>query len=77
MVYILKWLILQTIHVLNKEILPKKSAVYNQEWFQIKSGLQWHAYGNKNFLFAQNKSSVIIKFDPISVEHQKRVDFDL
>ena len=35
-------LILQTIYVLNKEILPfldLKSAVYNREWFQINSGI--------------------------------------
>ena len=40
--YILERLVLQTIHVLNKEILQflcLKSAVYNGEWFQIKSGL--------------------------------------
>ena len=24
---------------------PKKSEVYNQERFQIKSGLKWRAYG--------------------------------
>ena len=32
-------IILQTIYVLNKEILQKKSAVNNQELFQIKTGL--------------------------------------
>ena len=37
-VYNQERLILQTIYVLNKEILLK-SAVYNQERFQIKSGL--------------------------------------
>ena len=41
-VYIVEWLILQTIYVLNKEILqflPLTSAVYKQERFQIKCGL--------------------------------------
>ena len=39
------YLILETIYVVNKEILQKKSAVYNQEQFQIKGGLYWHVYG--------------------------------
>ena len=41
-VYIVERLILQTIYVLNKEILQffgLISTVYNQERFQIKSGL--------------------------------------
>ena len=41
-VYIVEQLVLQTIYVLNKEILKIlgiKSAVYNWERFQIKSGL--------------------------------------
>ena len=41
-VYIVERLVLQTIYVPNKEILQfldLKSAVYNQEWFQIKSEL--------------------------------------
>ena len=39
-VYILEWLVLQTMYVLKEEILlflGLKSAVYNQERFQIKS----------------------------------------
>ena len=47
-VYIVEWLILQTIYVINKEIhqfLGLKSAVYNQERFRIRSGLKWRAYG--------------------------------
>ena len=42
MVYVVEQLVLQTSYVLNKEILRilgLKSAVYNQEGFQIKSGL--------------------------------------
>ena len=41
-IYIVEWSVLQTIYVLNKEILQfqgLKSMVYNQEWFQIKRGL--------------------------------------
>ena len=41
-VYILEQLVLEAIYVLKKEILQilgLKSAVYNQEWFMIKSGL--------------------------------------
>ena len=41
-IYIVEWSVLQTIYVLNKEILQfqgLKSMVYNQEWFQIKSRL--------------------------------------
>ena len=42
-VYISEWLVLlQTIELLNKEILQflsQKSTVYDQEWFQNKSGL--------------------------------------
>ena len=41
-VYIVERLVFQTIYVLNKEILQflgLKSAVYNQEQFQIKSEL--------------------------------------
>ena len=41
-IYIVERLVLQTIYVLKKEIfqfLSLKSAVYNQEWFQIKNGL--------------------------------------
>ena len=41
-VYIVERLVLQTIYVLkqgNSSILGLKSAVYNREWFQIKSGL--------------------------------------
>ena len=37
--YIQERLILQTIYVLNKGNLDLKSEVYNQEQFQIKSGL--------------------------------------
>ena len=40
-VYIVEWLVLQTIYVLNKEILQclgLKSEVYNSDRFQIKSG---------------------------------------
>ena len=42
MVYIVERLVLQRLYVLNKEILTNlglKSVVYNQEQFQIKSGL--------------------------------------
>ena len=41
-VYIVEWLVLQTIYVLNDAILQclgLKSVVYNREGFQIKSGL--------------------------------------
>ena len=41
-VYIVAWLVLQTIYVLYKDILQFLgliSAVYNQEQFQLKSGL--------------------------------------
>ena len=38
-VYNQEGLILQTIYVLNKEILGLKSAVYNQDQFQFKSRL--------------------------------------
>ena len=47
-VYIVEWFVLQTIYVLNKEILQYlslKSAIYNYEQFQIKSGLLWRMYG--------------------------------
>ena len=47
-VYIVERLILQTISGLNKKILQffsLKSVAYNQEQFQIKSGLKWRAYG--------------------------------
>ena len=47
-VYVVEQLVLQTIYVLNEEILQflgLKSAVYNQKRFQIKSWLQWRAYG--------------------------------
>ena len=47
-VYIVERLVLQTIYVLNKEIfqfLGLKSSVNNRERFQIKSGLEWSAYG--------------------------------
>ena len=40
--YIVKQLVLQTIHVPNKKILQflgLKSRAYNLQWFQIKSGL--------------------------------------
>ena len=40
-VYIVERLVLQTVYVLNKEILQflsLKSTLYNPEWFQIKSG---------------------------------------
>ena len=43
MVYIVERLVLQTIYVLNKEILQflsLKSAVYNQERFKFKSGFE-------------------------------------
>ena len=47
---IVKQLILQTIYVLNKEILiffgPKIPGLYNQKRFQIKSWLSWHVYGS-------------------------------
>ena len=47
-VYNVERLILQTIYIINKEILQFlgiKSAIYNQERFQIKRGLQWHMCG--------------------------------
>ena len=46
-------LILKTIYVLKTEILhflSLKSAAYKWERLQIKSGLWWRAYGNKNTL---------------------------
>ena len=42
MVYIVEQLVLQTIHALKKESLQYrglKASVYNQEMFQIESGL--------------------------------------
>ena len=47
-VYIMDQLVLQTIYVLNKEILQffvLKSAVYIREQFQIRSVLCLHVYG--------------------------------
>ena len=47
-VYIVEELILQTIYVVKKEnlrFLGLKSAVYNWEQFQIKSGLLWWLFG--------------------------------
>ena len=54
MVYIVERLVLETIYVLNKQILQffsLKSAVYNWEQFQIKSGLKWHMYDSEIFHF--------------------------
>ena len=45
-VYNQEQLILQTIYVHKQGELGLNSAVYNQERFQIKSGLLWRAYGN-------------------------------
>ena len=36
-----------------QEILGLDSTVYNQEWFQIKSGLKWRVYG-KFFFWASS-----------------------
>ena len=43
-------LVLQTIYILNKEILQSlslKSAVYNRKQFQIKNGLYWRVNGRR------------------------------
>ena len=48
MIYIVECLVLRTIYVLNKEIikfLGLKYPIYDQDWFQIKSGLEWSTYG--------------------------------
>ena len=58
-VYIVERLELQTIYVLNKKILQflgLKSADYNREQFQIKSGLYWRKYGIQNFAIHISKS---------------------
>ena len=48
------------------QLLGQKSAVYNQEQFQIKSGLYWRAYG---ILLKQlNKVNKPEHFQPIKRE---------